>query len=115
MLRSTGGDGNQLTVRFVRHSQRNGEQQIDRTCGARRHSSTLPLVRTNNHAGALKSMVRSVMSSDWPGPIVSSDQSESPSSTASAKRFADKEWVESTILLTEKGMGSAESRRRLSA
>ena len=40
------GDGNQLTVRFVRHSQRK-RGATDRTYGARRHSSTL--ATSQNH------------------------------------------------------------------
>ena len=73
------GNGNQLTVRLVRHSQRNGEKQIGHTYGAGRHSSTLLL------GGAIET---SASFEAWSAP------SPYPAATGTAERDAALEMLQ---------------------
>jgi len=64
-------------LRSLRHQP----GRIVRVNAGFRHLSALAdmsVPQRNTYAGALKSMTRSVMSSDWLDPMASSDQPESP-------------------------------------
>src|ERR1700751_5408806 len=64
------------------------------------HSSSFELTNPSSHDDRLKSITRSVMSSDCPVPTESVDQSERAYSNASANRSAGRSYFDSKNRLT---------------